>query len=68
MIKSNQMLITTGESAEKSREAINSLANAVALTGGDSYALERMASNLQQIKNVGKATSMDIRQFGMARN
>lgn len=62
------MLITTGESAEKSREAINSLANAVALTGGDSYALERMASNLQQIKNVGKATSMDIRQFGMARN
>ena len=62
------MLITTGESADKSRQAINSLANAVALTGGDSYTLERMASNLQQIKNVGKATSMDIRQFGMARN
>lgn len=62
------MLITTGESADKSREAINSLANAVALTGGDSYTLERMASNLQQIRNVGKATAMDIRQFGMARN
>ena len=50
------MLITTGESADKSRQAINSLANAVALTGGDSYTLERMASNLQQIRNVGKAT------------
>ena len=66
LIQANQMLITTGESAEDSRKTISALADAIALTGGGNDALSRMASNLQQIKNAGKATSMDIRQFAYA--
>lgn len=66
LVKANQLLITTGISAEDSAKTIEALANAVALTGGDDYTLERMASNLQQIQNVGKASAMDIRQFAMA--
>ena len=66
LIQANQMLITTGESAEDSRKTISALADAIALTGGSNDTLGRMASNLQQIKNVGKASAMDIRQFGMA--
>ena len=66
LIKANQYLITTGESAENSRKTISALADAIALTGGGNDELNRMASNLQQIKNAGKATSMDIRQFAYA--
>ena len=66
LIKANQYLITTGESAEDSRKTISALADAISLTGGGNDELNRMASNLQQIKNAGKATSMDIRQFAYA--
>ena len=66
LIKSNQMLITTGESAEEAQKTISALADAIALTGGGNDELTRMASNLQQIRNAGKATSMDIRQFAYA--
>lgn len=66
LIKANQMLITTGESAENSSNTIKALADAIALTGGGNDELSRMASNLQQIRNAGKATSMDIRQFAYA--
>lgn len=66
LLKANQMLVTTGVSADDARETINALGNAIALTGGGNDELTRMASNLQQIKNAGKATSMDIRQFAYA--
>lgn len=66
LIKANQYLITTGENAEDSRRTISALADAIALTGGGNDELNRMASNLQQIRNAGKATSMDIRQFAYA--
>lgn len=66
LIKANQFLITTGESADNARNTISALADAIALTGGGNDELNRMASNLQQIKNAGKATSMDIRQFAYA--
>ena len=66
LIQANQMLITTGENADDSIKTISALADAIALTGGGNDALTRMASNLQQIKNAGKATSMDIRQFAYA--
>lgn len=66
LIEANRALITTGESAEASRKNINALAAAVAATGGGNDVLSRMAANLQQVKNVGKATAMDIRQFAMA--
>ena len=66
LTQANQMLISTGMSASDARKDVLNLANAVAATGGGSAELSRMAANMQQIKNVGKATAMDIRQFAMA--
>ena len=66
IVKANQMLISTGVSAEDAREDILALGEAVIATGGGNDELTRMASNLQQIKNAGKATAMDIRQFAYA--
>jgi phage tail tape-measure protein len=66
LVEANQALITTGATADEARENINALAAAVAATGGGSAELTRMATNLQQIRNVGKATSVDIKQFANA--
>lgn len=66
LTQANQMLISTGLSAEDARKDVLNLANAVAGTAGGSAELARMAANMQQIKNVGKATAMDVRQFAMA--
>ena len=66
LTKANQLLIGAGENAEYSRKTILALGNAVSATGGTSVELERMAQNLQQIANVGKAASIDIKQFAYA--
>ena len=66
LVKANSYLIMAGESAGEARDTILALGDAVSATGGGNTELERMAQNLQQVKNVGKATSMDIRQFAMA--
>lgn len=66
LLSANKALIGAGETAEKSREAVLNLSNAIAATGGGDEELQRMVVNLQQIKNVGKATSLDIKQFAIA--
>ena len=66
LTQANQMLISAGLSAEQARGDVLNLANAIAATGGGSAELSRMAANLQQIQNTGKATAMDIRQFANA--
>lgn len=66
LVQANQLLLTTGESADKTQQVIKALGDAVAYTGGGNSELTRMASNLQQIKNVGKASSIDIKQFANA--
>lgn len=66
LISANQFLISAGEEADKSREVILDLANAISATGGGNAELQRMAQNLQQIYNNGKATTMDLRQFANA--
>ena len=66
LTKANQLLIGAGENADYSRKVILALGNAVSATGGTSVELERMAQNLQQIANVGKAASIDIKQFAFA--
>jgi tape measure domain-containing protein len=66
LIEANQYLLSAGVEADDAREAILNLANAVAATGGGSSELSRMAQNLQQIKNVGKASAQDIKQFANA--
>jgi len=66
LLRANQLLISTGLSAEESQKAVVLLGNAVLATGGGNEELLRMAVNLQQIKNMGQATALDVRQFAMA--
>ena len=66
LTRANQLLISTGISAESARATINALSEAISATGGGNDELQRMAQNLQQIQNVGKASAMDIKQFQMA--
>lgn len=66
LTQANQLLISTGLSADDSRETILALGNAISATGGGNEELSRMAVNLQQIKNTGKAAAIDIKQFAFA--
>lgn len=66
LAEATQMIIATGRNAETATTDIQALANAVAASGGGNDQLKRMAQNLQQISNAGKATSIDIRQFAYA--
>jgi tape measure domain-containing protein len=66
LTQANQALLAAGVSAADARDDVLNLANAIAATGGGSAVLSRMAANMQQIKNTGKATAMDIRQFANA--
>lgn len=66
LTQANQLLISAGENAAYSREVINALGDAVSATGGGNAELSRMAANLQQIANVGKAAAIDIKQFAYA--
>lgn len=66
LAQANQLLLSTGMDAESSRKTILALGDAVAASGGGNDELQRMAYNLQQVKNLGEASSVDIKQFGMA--
>lgn len=66
LVKANQLLIAAGENAKDSQKIILDLGNAILATGGGNDELIRMAVNLQQIKNIGKATALDIKQFAFA--
>ena len=66
LTRANQLLISAGVKADDAREDIIALGNAISATGGGNEELSRMAVNLQQIKNVGKASSLDIKQFAYA--
>lgn len=66
LTKANQYLISAGENASYARKTIMALGDAVSATGGGSDELNRMAQNLQQIANTGKATAVDIKQFAYA--
>lgn len=66
LTQANQLLISAGENAGYSRKVIMALGDAVSATGGGNTELSRMAANLQQIANVGKASAIDIKQFAYA--
>lgn len=66
LLQVNRSLISAGATAPQARTDSMNLANAVVAVGGSNDTLTRMASNMQQIRTVGKATAMDIRQFGIA--
>lgn len=66
LTQANQLLVGAGASAEEARNVIMALGDAVSATGGGNDELLRMAANLQQIKNVGKASAIDVKQFALA--
>jgi tape measure domain-containing protein len=66
LTQANQLLISAGENAGYSRKVIMALGDAVSATGGGNAELSRMAANLKQIANVGKASAIDIKQFAYA--
>lgn len=66
LIEANRYLISAGIEAGDARQTILALGDAIAATGGGDSELTRMAANLQQIQNLGKASSVDIKQFANA--
>lgn len=66
LIRANQLLISAGVSTGDARNQIKALGNAIAATGGGTAELNRLSANLQQIKAVGKASALDIKQFAYA--
>lgn len=66
LTQAESLLLSTGLSAEQSRKDILALGDAIAASGGGNEELARMSVNLQQIKNVGKASALDIKQFAYA--
>ena len=66
LTQAESLLLSTGLSADEARADILALGDAVSASGGGNAELQRMAVNLQQIKNVGKASSLDIKQFAYA--
>lgn len=66
LVAANQYLLSAGENAEYSQKTILALGDAIKATGGGDDELNRMAQNLQQVANVGKASAVDIKQFAFA--
>jgi tape measure domain-containing protein len=66
LVMANRALISAGSTAGDARKDVMNLANAIAAVGGSSAQLGSMAVNMQQIKNLGKASAMDIKQFAFA--
>ena len=67
LVRANAALVATGNVAEdQSRRISNNLAEILAGAGKGDAELIGMSANLQQIANLGKASSQDIKQFGMA--
>lgn len=66
LLDANKALISANVNADQARSTVLDLANAIAATGGGDAELQRMVVNLQQIRNVGKATALDIKQFAYA--
>jgi hypothetical protein len=66
LLAANKALISAGTNSKDARQDVLNLANAIAATGGGDNELQRMVVNLQQIKNTGEATALDIKQFAYA--
>lgn len=66
LLKANRALVSVDKNAEAAREDVMNLANAISATGGGNDEMQRMAINMQQIKSLGVASAMDIKQFGYA--
>jgi len=66
MTQGVKQLIAMGVSSKDVIRDISALGDVLSAVGGDSSAMSRMIFNLGQIKSMGRAYWMDIRQFAMA--
>lgn len=66
LTKANQLMLSTGLNADDTRNIVLALGDAISATGGGNEELSRMIINLQQVKNLGKASAVDIKQFAYA--
>lgn len=66
LVQGNSLLIGAGANAGEARKSIMDLGNAIAATGGGADELNRMSVNLAQIRTLGKASALDIKQFAYA--
>lgn len=66
LVQAQSLLLSTGLEADDARKDILALGDAISASGGGNAELQRMAVNMQQIKNVGKASALDIKQFAFA--
>jgi|GEM_PF-4860410 len=66
LLQGNAALIASGVNAQQAKGDFNALANAIAASGKGNDELSRMVINLQQIKNVGQASALDVKQFAFA--
>ena len=63
LIDYNQLLISADVNAEDAMNTILDVGDAVSASGKGAPEMQRIIQNLQQIRNTGKATEMDMRQF-----
>lgn len=66
LLEASTQIAASGSSAEETQKAVTNLGKALAYAGKGDDELSRMAQNLNQIKNAGKATATDLKQFAYA--
>ena len=66
VVAGTKKLIAMGVATENVIPSIEMLGDTVAATGGSNEVFDRMIWNLGQMQSQGRATTMDIRQMGMA--
>lgn len=66
LLEVSQQLMASGINAEEAGKSINDLSKILAYAGKGDDELKRMGQNLNQIKNAGKATAQDLKQFAYA--
>ena len=66
LLQASQQLMASGLSIQETSDSISNLQKLLAYAGKGDDELSRMAQNLNQIKNAGKATAQDLKQFAYA--
>lgn len=66
LLNASQQLLASGIAANDVNTDITNLAKLLAYAGKGDDELQRMAQNLNQIQNAGKATAQDLKQFAYA--
>ncbi|MFC3158998.1 tape measure protein [Chryseobacterium arachidis] len=63
LLEANKALLSVGGDAQKAREEVMNLANAVTATGGGASELTKLSEQMKDIKSSGKASSDQLKQL-----